>query len=280
MRILIAEGRVIAARFGAHRGSLVAGGLAFFVALSVAPAALAVGWIVGLVLTPEQVRQSLTSAAEQSPGLMEQAKPAINAIVSIVESSSSGGVTIASLLGAVLAIYAASRTVLGVRMALNTAFGVPDRYRGIMERVAATVTTLIGMVIAVGLIIVITFLPRILKILGLVDIRLTSGSWLIDWVLLALLVWFAAWLVMAKGANHGGRLPFTALGPIVSAVWITVASAGVGLYAQLSSTTGAAIAIFGSAVVILLWLYFCFIGLLIGAEIEGERMHPSAVAQA
>jgi len=44
---------VISRRVTAHRGSLAAGGLAYFVALSVAPAALAVGWIAGLFLSPD-----------------------------------------------------------------------------------------------------------------------------------------------------------------------------------------------------------------------------------
>lgn len=271
LREFITYVQCILARSTAHRGSLAAGGLAYFVSLSVAPAALAIGSLVGIFLSPQEVRSALTQAAESTPGLLEQAKPAIDSIVSVVESASSTSVSVASFIGLIIAIYAASKMVFGLRLALNSAFGVPDRYRGILERVAATIVTLIGLVAAVGLILVLTFLPRVLTSLGFTDVRLTSGSWLIDWVIAALIVWIACWFVIAKGANHQQRVPLWSPGPIVAAVWIVGASVGVGIYANLSSSLAATIAIFGSALVILLWLYLGFVGLLYGAEIEAER---------
>jgi uncharacterized BrkB/YihY/UPF0761 family membrane protein len=60
-------------------------------------------------------------------------------------------------------------------------------------------------------------------------------------------------------------------GPLVAAVWIMGSSAGVGVYVSLSGTLGAAIIVFGSALVVLMWLYLCFVGLLFGAEIEADR---------
>ena len=271
VRRLIAYVQVISARSTAHRGSLAAGGLAFFVALSVAPAALAIGWIAGRFLSPEEVRRTLTTAAEGTPGLGAQAQPVINSLVSLVESASSSSVTVTSIVGVLVAVYAASRTVIGVRLSLNTAFGVPDRYRGIAERVAATVITLIGLVAGVAAILALTFLPRILSLLGLTDIRVTAGNWVIDWVIAGLVVWLACRFVLTHGVNHRLRMPILAPGPILAAVWIVAVSIGVGIYATASSTMSAAIAVFGSALVILLWLYLGFVGLLLGAEVQAER---------
>lgn len=271
VRRLIAYVHVIGARSTAHRGSLAAGGLAFFVALSVAPAALALGWLVGRFLSPEQVRQTLTTAAAGTPGLDAQLQPVINSLVSLIESASSSAVTITSILGVLVAIYAASRTVVGLRLALNSAFGVPDRYRGILERVAATVITLIGLIAGVAAILALTFIPRILAALGLTDIRITTGSWIADWLIAGIVVWLACWFVIARGANHRARIPLWSPGPILAAVWIIAVSVGVGIYATASSTMSAAVAVFGSALVILLWLYFGFVGLLLGAEVEAQR---------
>lgn len=271
--------RRISARSTAHRGSLAAGGLAYFVALSVAPAALAIGWLVGRILTPDQVREALTRAASSTPGLLEQAKPAIDAVTSIVGSASSGTVSAASIIGVLIAIYAASRMVFGLRLALNSAFGVPDRYRGILARVASTVTTLIGLMAAVAVILLLTIVPKVLGAFGLADVRLTSGIWVVDWAVAALVVWLACWGVIAKGPNHRRSVPWWSPGPFIAALWIIVVSAGVGVYATLSASISAAVAIFGSALVLLLWLYLGFVGLLFGAEIEADRQGLGGVEE-
>ena len=271
LRRVVAYVQVITARSTAHRGSLAAGGLAFFVALSVAPAALAIGWLVGRILSPQEVRAALTSAARSTPGVNAQLQPVIDQVVSLMESASTSAVTITSVVGVLVAIYAASRTVVGLRLALNSAFGVPDRYRGFVERVAATVITLIGLVAGVAAILALTFVPRVLAALGLTGVRITTGNWLSDWLIAGIVVWLACWFVISRGANHRATVPLWSPGPILAAVWIIVVSIGVGAYATLSSTMSAAVAVFGSALVILLWLYLGFVGLLYGAEVEAQR---------
>lgn len=271
VRRLVAYVQVISTRSTAHRGSLAAGGLAYFVALSVAPAALAIGWLVGRILSPEEVRAALTRAAQGTPGLTSQLQPVIDQVATLMESASTSAVTITSVVGVLIAVYAASRTVVGLRLALNSAFGVPDRYRGILERVAATVITLIGLIAGVAAILALTFVPRVLSALGLTGIRVTTGSWIADWLVTGVIVWLACWFLISRGANHRATVPLWSPGPILAAVWIMAVTAGVGAYAGLSSTMTAAVAIFGSALVILLWLYLGFLGLLYGAEVEAER---------
>ena len=66
-------------------------------------------------------------------------------------------------------------------------------------------------------------------------------------------------------------MPWTSLGAAIAAGWIVAVTAGVGAYARFSGSLGAAVLVFGTAVVILLWLYLCFLGLLWGAVIEADR---------
>lgn len=262
---------VISRRLTAHRSSLTAGGLAYFVALGLAPAALAVGWLAGIVLTPEQVRESLSTAATGATGVAGRGAGVADSVASLIESSSTAGMSIASFIGVVIAIYAASRTVYGLRLALNSAYGVPERYRGFVERVAATVITVVGIGVLVVLIILLTVLPKMLSLLGLSSLRVSTGSWVVDWLLMALLIWLGCWGVLARGANHRLKMPAWSPGPLIAAAAIIAATAGVGIYVRASNAMGAAIALFGSALVVLLWLYLCFFGLLIGAEVEAQR---------
>jgi uncharacterized BrkB/YihY/UPF0761 family membrane protein len=67
------------------------------------------------------------------------------------------------------------------------------------------------------------------------------------------------------------RIPIRALGPVAATAVIAASTIGVGIYAHFSSTLSAAVLVFGSPVVALLWLYLCFLGLLIGSEMEAMR---------
>ena len=268
---LVAYCLAISRRFAIHRGSLTAGGLAYFVALSIAPAAIVVGGIVGLFVTPDDVRSVLTKLVAGAPNGAAALGPFIDSIVSVVERSSGGTVTIASLVSLVIAVYASSRVVYGLRMALNTSFGVPERFQGIAERLLSSAITLIGLVGAVAVIIVLTFVPKVLALFGVTDITVFTGVGVVDWTIVTLIVWISVWWLLHRVPNKSRPVPIWAPGPMVAALWIVGSSAGVGIYVGLSGTLGAAILIFGSALVVLLWLYLCFIGLLIGAEMEAER---------
>ena len=274
---LVAYCLVISRRFAMHRGSLSAGGLAFFVALSIAPAAVVVGGISGLFATPEEVRATLTTAIASAPNLTSAAGPFIDSIVNLVERSSGSTVTITSIVSLLIAVSAASRMVYGFRLALNAAFGVTERYQGILERLLSSVITLVGIFGAVGVIVVLTIVPKILTALGITNARLFTGIGWVDWIIVTVAVWLGVWWLIRSGPNGIDRVPIRALGPLVAAVWVMGSSAGVGVYVNLSGTLGAAIIVFGSALVVLLWLYLCFVGLLIGAEIESERQERARV---
>lgn len=273
---LVAYCLVISRRFSAHRGSLTAGGLAYFVALSIAPAAIVVGGIVGLFVSPDDVRTVLTKLVAGAPNGAAALGPFVDSIVSVVERSSGGTVTVASAVSLVIAVYASSRVVYGLRMALNASFGVPERFQGIVERLLSSAITLVGLVAAVAVIIILTFVPKILALFGVSDVAVFTGVGFVDWTIVALVVWICAWGLLRRVPSTSRRVPLWAPGPIVAALWITGSSAGVGIYVGLSGTFGAAILIFGSALVVLLWLYLCFVGLLIGAEIEAERQERVA----
>ena len=264
------DASAISVRMNRHRSSLSAGGLAYFVALSVGPAAIAIGGIAGLVIGPDTVRSALDEVERGTPGISAALKPAASSLVDLISQSSDASLTAATVIGFVVAVYGASRTVYYLRIALNTAFDVPDRYAGIWERIASALITLAGMVAAVAVMLVLTIVPMILKALNL-NVRLFTGVAIVDWGIVALLTWLACHWLIRRAANHRSRVPWWSPGPIVAVGWMVACTIGLGLYVRYSGSLGAAIAIFGSAVVILLWLYLCLLGLLIGAEVEAER---------
>ena len=269
---LYAWGSRLGQDFGRTRASLAAGGLAYFVALSLAPAALAFGTLAGFVIDPADLRDALERLAERAPGGKGGAQPIIDALVSTVETASASAFTITTVISALIAVYAASKVVFGLRLAMNSVYGVSEERSGLIERAVSAVITLIGMVAAVVLVSLLTFVPRILEWLGVTDTRFTTGNWLADWVVAAALVFLAVRWTLAHAPNVAQPVRWTSRGAWLATVGIGAASVGVGLYARYSTSLSAAVLVFGTAVVILLWLYLCFLALMWGAIIEADDL--------
>lgn len=262
--------REVADEYRRTRSSLAAGGLAYFVALSLAPAALAFGSLAGLLLDPSEVRAALDQLAARAPEAFATVQPVSQALLSTVESASSGSFTVATVVGVVLAVYASSKVVLGLRMAMNTAFQVTEARSGILERVIASVVTLVAMVVGVALVVLLTLVPRIMSWLGLPRLPLTTGLPVLDWAVVLALIFLAVRWLLRHGSDRAERVPWLSLGAWTATLGIGAATVGVGLYTRLSTTFNAAIVVFGAAVVLLLWLYLCFVALLWGAVIEAQ----------
>lgn len=184
---------------------VAAGGLAYFVALAVAPAAVVVGAMAGLILGPDQVQRVVNSLAGQDPSQAQALKPITDSLVNATEHASVSGLTVTSLVGLIVAIYAASKVVFGLRLALDGVFETAPKRRGFMARVIATLTTLIGMLVVVGAFVALTVLPRILGWLGATQVRIFSGIGILDWVIGALLIWLAIRWVLRHAPNNRSR---------------------------------------------------------------------------
>ncbi len=280
MRVLVAYFREVSEEYRRTRASLAAGGLAYFVALSIAPAALAFGAIAGLLLDPAEVREALGRLAERAPQTFDAVEPVMSALLTTIESASGASFTLATLVSVLIAVYASSKVVLGLRMAMNAAFGVVETRGGLIDRAIAAVVTLAALVIGVALVVLLTVVPRVLAWLGLPPVPVSSGSPVVDWLAVALVVWVAVRWLLQHGPNRRSRVPWRSLGALVATAGIVGVTVGVGIYTHLSAGIGAAILLFGTAIVILLWLYLCFVALLWGAVIEahaeGRRSDPAA----
>ncbi len=280
LRDLVAWGSRLSLDYQRSRVSLAAGGLAYFVALSVVPAALALGTLAGLILDPDQVRDALDRIGERAPGTVDAFKPVLEALVSTIETASASAFTITTLVSAVVAVYAASKVVLGLRMAMNTIVGVVETRSGLVERAVSAVVTLVALVVAVGLVAVATFLPTVLRWLGVERSTILTGSGVIDWLIIAVLVHISVRWLLQHSPNQARRVAWTAPGALMATAGILVVTAGVGVYARLSTSLSAAVLVFGTTVVVLLWLYLCFVSLLWGAVVEADRQRGGATATA
>lgn len=278
LRPAVEWGRRVSEEYRRTRASLSAGGLAYFVALSIAPAALAFGTIAGLILDPADVRASLEQLARSSPGLAPNVEPVLNALASTIESASASSFTITALVSALIAVYAASKVVFGLRQAMNTIFGVTETRSGLVERGVSAIVTLLGLLMAVALVAVLTILPRILDWLD-VGLAMSTGSAVLDWAVALVLMFIVVRWLLKHTPNQSTPVPWASRGAAVGALGIAAATIGVGIYARFSASLSAAVLVFGTAVVLLLWLYLCFVALLWGAIIEADDQRARALVR-
>ena len=270
LRALTAWVQRLSLEYQRTRASLAAGGMAYFVALSLAPAALAFGTLAGVVLDPEDVRAALERLAGRAPEAMGNLQPVIDALVSTIENASASAFTITTLVSLLIAVYASSKVVFSLRQAMDSVFGVEPARSGLVERALSAVVTLAGLVIGVAGVIVLTVVPRVLDWLGVTDVRLTTGNWLLDWAIALGVVFLAVRGTLRHAPNQAQPVGWTSRGAWLATLGIGAATVGVGIYARFSSSLSAAVLVFGTAIVILLWLYLCFLALLWGAIIEAD----------
>lgn len=267
-------------RYTRHRDALAAAGLAYYVTLALAPLALALGSLAGLVLDPADLDAALATLQQRLPDLASTFVPLADGLIQVVDGASTTSFTVTTVVSILVSVYAASRFVFMTRLVLDIAFDVPPDEAGFLGRLVAAVFTLVALGLVVALLITLTFLPQVLSGLGITDVAFTSGVAVVDWVVLLGVTYGFFWALFRFGPHRGVRLSAWSPGAAGAAVWTLVASAGVGVYAGLSRSFGAAVAVLGGAIVLLFWLYLVALGLVLGAELEAVRREARRLAVA
>ena len=265
-------GQSVMARYSAVGGSIVAGGLSFYVFFALAPMALAVGALAGAFLTQQQVQRGIQELFDRSPDTLQALEPTTKALVELADKGSSSAFTITTVASFFVAVYVASRVVYGLRATLTRLFGQPERVHGLIDRGFSALVALGGMITVVVLLLVLQLLPRLLDDLGLSDVLKLVGVRVVNWTALSIVAFVVCGLVIALLPDIPTRIRIRSWGVLFATLWMLGSSAVFGLYTSLSNTVGAAIVAFGTPIVLLLWFYLVFMGILIGAAIEAERL--------
>jgi membrane protein len=255
-------------QFSRDRGDLVAAALAFYTLLSIAPLIIIAVAIAGAVLGRGAAREEVTRVLTDTMGTA--AASAIEGWVD--EASRSGGV--ASLIGALLMLFTASRLATQLRSALNQVWNVDEfqaeGFRSIVKHQIRRRLFAFVMVLAVGPVLLIVLISRALLI-GLHQVLFASSALAGIAVQVSQLL-FSIGLVTVITAIVFKVVPDTRVGwrsvwvgGLLTSLLFNAGNLVVGLYLgrlTVAATYGAA----GSAVVVLLWLYFSSQLFLLGAE--------------
>jgi membrane protein len=185
-----------------------------------------------------------------------------------VISDSSGGLLSFALFGA---LWAASKGMMAVIFALNTAYEVEEERSYIMTKLIAPVLTLALSVFIVGGQILIMFgdwmMIWLTGLLGLGDRFAALGGY-IDYLMGLLLLIIGVGLIYHFAPNKKRKFRLITPGAVFAVSASIIVSILFSVYLRLAPKHNAIYGSLGAVVVLLLWLYLWGLALFIGGEIN------------
>jgi membrane protein len=254
--------------------TLAAAGVAFFGFLALIPALIAVVSVYGLVGDPDTVQDRVEDLAG---GLPDEAKDLLVRQLTQVTESAGGALTFGVIGGILVALWSASSGVSHLMEAVNIAYEEKDR-RGFLRRKALALALTVGaMAFFLVAVAVMAALPTLLRGIDLPG----PLAWLVSvlvWVLLG--AGFAAALtVLYRVApnREDAEWRWVTPGSVIAVVLWLVASVAFQVYAGNFGTYDDTYGSLSAIVVLLLWLWITALAILIGAEVNAEIEHQTAV---
>jgi membrane protein len=271
-----AAGKELADEWSKDRVGGLAAEIAFFALLGFFPAVVALAAALG---SADSIIGENTAADVES-WLVDQMVGVFggdNSLESTVQELFDGGNGGALTVGAVIALYAASRGFTAVVRALDVAYDHGHLRSWLSTRLVGLGLTFVSVLAAAVVLTMIVVGPalgegsELASDLGLSSFVGTLWDWLRWPVVFVVLVTWAA-TVYHVAPNHTSPWRSELPGALVAAVWWSAVSLGFSTYLSVASSGANAIfGLLGGAISLLFWLYLMAMGLLVGAEINSLR---------
>jgi membrane protein len=265
----------------------IAAGVAWWVVLSLPPAALALtailGWLELIVgkETADDVRAEVIRIVED--GLGTTTGPAREAIADILESPR-GAI---AAVGFVIAVYSMSKGFAALFRGLARIHGHPGGRSNVKGRAVA-----LGFGLAtVGVVVVLLLSSVVGPLLGFEKLLPNEGGLVVTiwaWVRVpvlggAIIVWLA--VLLSRGPGTGVRWRQALPGAAATAVLWVLVTVGFEIYLRVSGGGNVLLGVLGGILVALTWLYLLVVALVLGgllnaALLEENDGEPSVVAAA
>jgi membrane protein len=251
--------------------TLIAGGIAFFALISLAPALAAVVSIYGLVASPEDV----TRVVNELTAVPEDVRSVLETQLDQIVSGSNTGLGLGLIVGLALALWGASTAMKHLLVALSTVYDEPETRGFFQLRARALLLTLGGIFFLITSLALIAVAPAWVGALGN-DVASTVVS-IVRWPVLALMMVVALAVVYRYAPDRDEpRWRWVSWGAgIATVIWLVASvlfSVYVSSFGNYNETYGSMAAI----VVMMLWLLISAACVLLGAEINAELEHQTA----
>jgi membrane protein len=243
----------------------MAGGVAFFAILGIAPALIALLALFGLTTDPAETAAIAKNLAAVLP---DTARPLVLDQLQTVTSGGTGSLTTTFVVAAATALWSASGSTQKLLTSIQSIYGRPET-RGILRLYTLAIVFALGAVVFVA--VAVALLIGASALVGGLPTPLRLLAEAARWALLVVLVLVSLAVVYRVSPDRPGpRLRWLSLGSgAATVVWVAgsvIFSVYVDHYSSYGQTYGALAAV----VVVMLWLYLTAYIVLLGAEINSE----------
>jgi membrane protein len=250
---------------------VVAGGVAFYVFLSLVPALLAVVLVYGLVAEPQDVTRQLEDYLKAVPE--DASKEILNQLRTITRQDP-GGLGVGLVASVAAAIYSASKGMQGLIAALNVAYEEEETRKFVKLRLTTlglTLAVIVGGAVGVGGMVLLGELASNLGTAGAVVLTV------VRWPLLAaFLIFGLAALYRYAPDRDVAKWRWVTPGAILATVFWVIGSIAFSVYTSVAGEFSETYGSFGTVAVLLLWLLLSAYVIILGAEFDSETERQTA----
>jgi membrane protein len=250
---------------------VVAGGVAFYVFLSLVPALLAVILVYGLVSDPQDVEDQIRDYITALP---TEAQKTITDQLRDITRQDIGGLGVGLVASVAAAIYSASKGMQGLIAALNVAYDEEETRKFVKLRLTTlglTLAVIVGGAVGVGGMVLLGGLAQDLGAAG--DLALS----ILRWPLLAAFLMFGvAALYRYAPDRDRAKWRWVTPGAIVATVLWVLGSFAFSIYSRIAGDFTETYGSLATVAVLLLWLLLSAYVIILGAEFDAETERQTA----
>jgi len=253
---------------------LIAAGVAFYAMLAMFPAIIALVSVYALVADPDQVRAQLAPVVSTLPGgagdlVVDQLRTATQL--------GSGGLTLGLVLSVLGVLWSVSNGITALISGVNLIYDEQDTRGFLRLRASALLLTVAALIVAAIALGLVAAFPVVLDQLGVGTLGRSLAN-VARWVALTLLIGVTLAGLYRYGPDRDrARWRWVSWGAFVAVVLWLAASAAFSLYVSNFSSYHETYGALAGVAILLLWLYLSSFVALLGAEIDSEIEHQTAV---
>ena len=261
-------------RIGEDNLALVSAGIAFNAMFAVFPAMALIVSIYGMFASPGEVSQQMKSLFALLPG---DAASLIQSQLKTIAGRANATLSVGAAISLAVTLYSSAQGMSALASATNIAYHEPER-RGFLKllgiAIMFTLGGLAGLLLLIGLGVAV---PAALQTLPIGPVAKQIG-FALNWVLL----WLAAISGLAvvyrfAPCRQNPRWRWVTWGSATAAtVWLA-GSALFAIYVQNFGSYGKTYGALGGVMMLLMWFYLGSFAVLLGAELNAEAEHQTAV---
>jgi membrane protein len=257
-----------------NRITIVAAGVTFYALLAIFPAIAALVAIYGLFADPATISSHLDSASGLLPG---GAIEVIRDQLTRTASRGAGTLGFAFLGGVAVSLWSANAGIKSIFDALNLVYNEQEKRGFVMLNLVSLTFTAAAIVFALTAILLVIALPIALNYIGLgeaTDLTIRVGRW----PLLFLGVAFALAVLYRYGPSRSRpKWRWISWGSAFAAITWMVASVLFSWYTANFATYDKTYGSLGAVIGFMVWLWISMIVVLVGAAINAEMEHQTAL---